>query len=136
MPSFKGVAVNEPAAWLRAAREGVDRRAKETVLHRVAQGLVEASVPAQHKVASRSLAIDWTDHETWSRPRAKNDPARAMIPSSWGHAKRNAPGAKDHLFFGYYAQVATMVKDHRDGPPVPELVRRIAFAPPRDDPPR
>ncbi len=135
VPSFKGVAVNERAAWLRAAREGVDRSAKETVLHRVAQGLVEASVPAQHKVASRSLAIDWTDHETWSRPRAKNDPAPANDPdASWGHAKRNAPGAKDHLFFGYYAQVATMVKDHRDGPPVPELVRRIAFAPPRDDP--
>ena len=92
-------------------------------------------MPAQHKVASRSLAIDWTDHETWSRPRAKNDPGPANDPdASWGHAKRNAPGAKDHLFFGYYAQVATMVKDDRDGPPVPELVRRIAFAPPRDDP--
>ena len=135
VPSFKGVAANGRASWLKAARSKVDPTAKQAVLHRVAQALVEASVPAEHKDSSRSLAIDWTDHETWSRPRANDDPEPANDPdASWGHAKRNAPGAKDHLFFGYYAQVATMVKDDRGGPPVPELVRRIAFAAPRDDP--
>ena len=134
VPSFKGVGPNERASWLKAARSGVDEQANRAVLHRVSQALVESSVPAGHSPCSRSLAIDWTDHETWSRPRAKDDPEPANDPdASWGHAKRNAPGAKDHLFFGYYAQVATMVKDDR-GPPVPELVRRIAFAPPRDDP--
>jgi len=134
VPSFKGVGPNERASWLEAARSGVDTTAKRAVLLRLAQDLVDSSVPAEHKDSSRSLAIDWTDHETWSRPRARDDPEPANDPdASWGHAKRNAPGAKDHLFFGYYAQVATMVKDD-GGPPVLELVRRIAFAPPRDDP--
>ncbi len=82
-----------------------------------------------------NIAVDWTDHETWSRPRGKDDPVPAADPTaSWGHAKRNAPGAKDQVFFGYYAQVATMVADKR-GEAVPELVRRIAFASPRADPP-
>ena len=117
VPSFKGVGPNERASWLKAARSGVDPTAKRAVVHRVAQDLVDSSVPAEHKDSSRSLAIDWTDHETWSRPRAKDDPQPANDPdASWGHAKRNAPGAKDHLFFGYYAQVATMVKDD-GGPP-------------------
>ena len=93
-------------------------------------------MPAQHKVASRSLAIDWTDRETWSRPRAKNDPAPANDPdASWGHAKRNAPGGEGPPLFRLLrpggddgAKTDGMV------PLSPELVRRIAFAPPRDDP--
>ena len=85
----------------------------------MADALVEASVPDAYKSASRSLAVDWTDHETWSRPRSKEDEQPPNDPdASWGHAKRNAPGAKDCLFFGYYAQVATMVPDE-GGPPAP-----------------
>ncbi|MGO9150218.1 MAG: hypothetical protein ACLQFX_11215 [Acidimicrobiales bacterium] len=134
VPSFKGIEGHERASWLKAARSGIDAEANRAVLHGVVEALVEASVPEEHKSASSSLAIDWTDHETWSRPRAKGDPQPANDPdASWGHAKRNAPGAKDCLFYGYYAQVATMVKDER-GPAVPEFVRRIAFAPPREDP--
>jgi len=30
--------------------------------------LLEASIPRQHKHTSASLAADWTDVETWSRP--------------------------------------------------------------------
>ncbi len=64
------------------------------------------------------------------RPGARaNDPTASL-----GHAKRNAPGAADQLFFAYYGQVATMVKEER-GEAVPELVRRTAFAAPRKDPP-
>ena len=82
----------------------------------------------------RGLAVDWTDHETWSRARPVEDPHPANDPdASFGHAKLNAPGAKDYLFFGYYAQVATMVRDEREAQ-VPELVRRIAVAAPRLDP--
>ena len=51
------------------------------------------------------------------RPAARERPRRER-----GHAKGNAPGAVDHLFYGYYAQAATMVKDER-GQTVPELVR-------------
>ena len=135
VPSFAGVAEDGRAAYLDAARIGVDAEVREERLDRVLDQLVEASVPSRYKTSSRALAVDWTDHETWSRPRAKDDPVPANDPTaSWGHAKRNAPGAKDQLFFGYYAQVATMVKEER-GEAVPELVRRICFAAPRKDPP-
>lgn len=87
-------------------------------------------MPAAYKGAATSLAVDWTDHETWSRPRPAEDPQPANDPdASFGHTKRNAPGAKDYLFFGYYAQVATMVRDE-GGARVPELVRRIAVQQP------
>ena len=104
-------------------------------MDQVSDALIEASVPEAYQHASSSLAIDWTDHETWSRPRSAEDPQPANDPdTSWGHAKRNAPGAKDGPFFGYYAQVATMVADE-GGPIVPELVRRIAVHAPHVDPP-
>ncbi|MHB1488742.1 MAG: hypothetical protein ACYCS7_14320 [Acidimicrobiales bacterium] len=134
VPSFRDVAEDERAAHLEDVRAGIDAEAKDALLHRVIDSLIEQSVPEAYKSASSSLAIDWTDHETWSRPRAKDDPQPANDPdASWGHAKRNAPGAKDCPFFGYYAQVATMVSDEV-GPSVPELVRRIAFETPRLDP--
>ena len=136
VPSFRGIAEDERATHLEAARQGVDAQAAEARLTFVLDQLVEASVPSRYKTLSSALAVDWTDHETWSRPRARDDPVPAPDPTaSWGHAKRNAPGAKDQLFFGYYAQVATMVKEER-GPQVPELVRRIAFHSPRTDPPK
>lgn len=134
VPSFKGVYEEDRAAHLAAAREGVDQPAMTERLFLVLDALVEASVPEAYKNASTSLAIDWTDYETWSRPRAKDDPQPANDPdASWGHCKRNAPGALDHLFFGFYPQVATMVHDER-GPAVPELVRQVAFGAPREDP--
>ena len=119
---------------LAAARSGVDAQANAARLDAVSDALVEASVPAAYKDTSTSLAVDWTDHETWSRARPVEDPQPANDPdASFGHAKRNAPGAKDYLFFGYYAQVATMVRDE-GGAPVPELVRRIAVHAPLVDP--
>lgn len=134
VPSFKGVADDDRAAHLHGFRAGIDATARKDDLSAVADALVEASVPARYKAASSSLAVDWTDHETWSRPRPLDDPQPANDPdASFGHAKRNAPGAKDFLFFGYYAQVATMVGDEGAGP-VPELIRRIAFEAPVVDP--
>jgi hypothetical protein len=134
VPSFRSVTNGQRALHLAAARTGVDAEAKAALLDGVGDALLEASVPARYKRASCSLAVDWTDHETWSRARPVEDPQPANDPdASFGHAKRNAPGAKDYLFFGYYAQVATMVHDEK-GPPVPELVRRIALAAPRLDP--
>ena len=134
VPSFRAVADHGRALHLAAARSGVDVEAKGALLDAVSDALLEASVPAAYKGASSSLAVDWTDHETWSRPRPANDSQPANDPdASFGHAKRNAPGAKDYLFFGYYAQVATMVKDEK-GARVPELVRRVALHAPRVDP--
>ena len=136
VPSFRGVPDHERALHLAAARSGVDAQANAARLDAVTDALVEASVPTAYKGASSSLAVDWTDHETWSRARPAEDPQPANDPdASFGHAKRNAPGAKDYLFFGYYAQVATMVRDE-GGARVPELVRRIAAARPAHRPRR
>jgi hypothetical protein len=133
-PSFKGVAQEDRLAHLEGRRSNVDQSVATLRLEMVTDALIDASVPDNYKQVSSSVAIDWTDHETWSRPRNKDDPQPANDPdASWGHAKRNAPGAVDHLFFGYYAQVATMVKDER-GPKVPELVRAVAFKAPKADP--
>lgn len=99
VPSFRGVGEDDRAAHLEKARSEVDALACSARLQRVIDALLEASVPPAYKAASTSLAVDWTDHETWSRPRAKADQAPANdADASWGHAKRNAPGAKDGLF--------------------------------------
>jgi hypothetical protein len=134
VPSFKGVADDERAEHLAAVRAPVDSEAAAARLVGLLDALVEASVPVTYHHHSTSLAVDWTDQETWSRPRGKTDPQPANDPdASWGHAKRNAPGAIDQLFFGFYGQVATMVRED-GGAPVPELVRRMAFAAPTTDP--
>jgi hypothetical protein len=136
VPSFKGVPHAERAARLASARAEVDAGRARRALCQVVDALLEESIPDAYKRASSSVAVDWTDHETWSRPRPRDDTVPAADPdASWGHAKRNAPGAKDSLFYGYYAQVVTMVADDGAGK-VPELVRRIALAAPKIDPAR
>lgn len=89
--------------------------------------LIEASIPSDYKTASSSLAVDWTDHESFSRPPGPGGGPRADAEASWGHRRGNHPGQSDEVFFGYYLSAATMVRDE-DGPPVPELIRRIALS--------
>ncbi len=93
-------------------------------LQSVLDALIEASIPNTHKTASTSLAVDWTDIESYSTRRHKPDGAYADVEASWGHRKGGGPGEKDELFFGYYLSLATMVADD-DIPPVPEMVRRM-----------
>ena len=38
------------------------------VLQRACDDLLEASIPEEYKDASTSLAVDWTDMESFSRP--------------------------------------------------------------------
>ena len=95
------------------------------VLQEALDAFVEASVPAEaHKGASSSLAVDWTDVESFSTRRTKQDGTYADKEAAWGHRKGGGPGEKDELFFGYYLSLATMVDDE-GGPRVPELVRRM-----------
>ncbi|MGH9294505.1 MAG: hypothetical protein ACRD0B_04160 [Acidimicrobiales bacterium] len=133
VPSFRGVAEDDRRSHLVAARAGVDAEACRARLFQVTDALLEESIPVAYRLSPSSLAVDWTDHETFARPRAKDDPQPADPDASWGHAKRNAPGAKDCLFYGYYGQVATMVRDE-GGEEVPELVRRSCIEAPRLDP--
>lgn len=103
-------------------------------LGRVVDALTEASIPAHHKQASSSLAIDWTDHESWAlSPRTGQ--VGADPDASWGHRASHAIGVKDELFYGYYPQAATMIAED-GGPPVPELARRLLVTSCRIDPPR
>jgi hypothetical protein len=100
--------------------------APTAVLQEVLDALVEASVPAAAKEASRSLALDWTDVESFSTRRTKPDTgAYADREAAWGHRKGGGPGEKDELFFGYYLSLATMVRDDPSDGEVAELVRRL-----------
>ena len=49
--------------------------------------LLEASVPRQFKDASRSLAVDWTDLESFSRPPPRGTSDCADPEASWGTAR-------------------------------------------------
>ena len=88
--------------------------------------LLEASVPAAHKNGSTALAADWTDVETWSRPPPRGSTECADPEAAWGHRNSNLPGPKGEMFFGYYLSAAIMAADD-NGPPVPELARRMTL---------
>lgn len=115
------------------AKDAPDGEAAQ-LLCEVIDALVEASVPAEYQNVSRSLALDWTDHATFSRPPAQKGGQCADREASWGRRKCDEPGRKDELFFGYELQVATMVAEET-GPAVPELARRILITSCHLDPP-
>ena len=50
-------------------------------------GLLEASIPGKFKDSSTSLAVDWTDLESFSRPR-RTAPATAPTPRRLGGTAR------------------------------------------------
>jgi hypothetical protein len=52
--------------------------------------LLEASVPGELKNASASLAVDWTDLESFSRPPPHGTSDCADPEASWGHRKKGA----------------------------------------------
>ena len=104
-------------------------------LQAACDALLEASIPAQHKKASRSLAADWTDTETWSRPPRHGTTGCADPEAAWGHRNSNLPGPRGEMFFGYYLSATTMTADE-NGPAVPELARRMTVCSCRLDPAR
>jgi hypothetical protein len=101
----------------------------------ICDDLLEASIPGQFKDASTSLAVDWTDVETFSRPPPRGSSDCADPEASWGHRSGGGPGQDSELFFGYYPSAATMMRDEH-GPAVPELARRMTVCSCRHDPAR
>ncbi len=89
--------------------------------------LLEASVPERARSASASVAVDWSDAESFARAPVPEVRPSADAEASWGHRRGNGPGQKDELFFGYYLSAATMV-NQEGGPAVPELVRRATLS--------
>jgi len=104
-------------------------------LQAICDGMLEASVPEEFKNASRSLAVDWTDLESFSRPPPRGTSGCADPEASWGHRKNNLLRSEDELFFGYYLSAAVMTPGEH-GPAVPEFARRAALSACRHDPVR
>jgi len=104
-------------------------------LQRLCDDLLEASVPDQFKDASRSLAVDWTDLESFSRPPPHGTSDCADPEASWGHRKNNLLRSQDELFYGYYLSAGVMMPEE-NGPAVPELARRATLSSCRHDPVR
>jgi hypothetical protein len=97
--------------------------------------LLEASVPEKFRSASSSLAVDWTDLESFSRPPPARGGDCADPEASWGHRRNNLLRSEDELFFGYYLSAGIMMRDE-NGPAVPELARRAVVSACRHDPAR
>ena len=104
-------------------------------LQRICDDLLEASVPAEFKDASRPLAVDWTDMESFSRPPPARGGDCADPEASWGHRKNNLLRSEDELFFGYYFSAGIMMPEE-NGPAVPEFARRATASSCRHDPVR
>jgi len=104
-------------------------------LQAVCDGLLEASIPDQFTHASTSLAVDWTDLESFSRPPPHGTGDCADPEAWWGHRKNNLLRSQDELFFGYYLSAAIMMPDEK-GAAVPEFARRGTLSSCRHDPVR
>jgi hypothetical protein len=104
-------------------------------LQRICDALLEASIPARFKDASRSLAVDWTDLESFSRPPPHGTSDCADPGASWGHRKNNLLRSQDELFYGYYLSAGIMMPEE-NGPAVPEFARRATVSSCRHDPVR
>jgi hypothetical protein len=104
-------------------------------LQAICDDLLEASVPEEFKDASRSLAVDWTDLESFSRPPPRGTSDCADPEASWGHRKNNLLRSEDELFYGWYLSAGAMVPEET-GPAIPELARRATVSSCRHDPVR
>jgi hypothetical protein len=101
----------------------------------ICDALLEASIPGEFKAAATSLAVDWTDMESFSRPPPAKGGECADSEASWGHRKNNLLRGENELFFGYYFSAAVMMPD-QNGPTTPDLPRRATVSSCRHDPVR
>jgi hypothetical protein len=97
--------------------------------------LLEASVPEEFKDAGTSLAVDWTNPDSFSRPPPRGTSDCADPEASRGHRGNNLLRSQDELFCGYYLSGAITVPAE-NGPAVPELARRATVSWCRHDPVR
>ncbi len=80
-------------------------------LSALCDALLEASIAEHDRAASTSLAIDWTDIESFSNPPPAKGGSCADPEASWGHRKGGGVGEKSELLFGCYVCLSTMVAD-------------------------
>ena len=116
------------------AKDEPDGRPSQA-LQAVCDDLLEASIPGEFKDASTSLAVDWTDLESFSRPPPARGGDCADSEASWGHRKNNLLRSEDELFFGYYLSAGIMMPGE-NSPAVPEFARHATMSSCRHDPVR
>jgi hypothetical protein len=104
-------------------------------LQHTCDALLEASIPRDLKEVSTSLAVDWTDVESFARPPPHGTSDCADPEASWGHRTANLPGPEGDLFFGYYGSAAIMTREDKC-PAIPGLARRFTLSSCRHDPVR
>jgi hypothetical protein len=104
-------------------------------LQRVCDDLLEAGITDQFKNGSRSLAVDWTDLESFSRPPPRGTSDCADPEASWGHRKNNLLRSQDELYWGWYLSAGVMAAEE-NGPAMPEFARRATVSSCRHDPVR
>src|SRR5215469_5168568 len=80
-------------------------------LQGICDDLLEASVPHEFRDASTSLAVDWTDLESFSRPPPRGTSNCAGPEASWGHRKNNLLRSENELYWGYYFSAGTMTRE-------------------------
>jgi hypothetical protein len=107
---------------------------RDELLSLLADEVLEATIPERFKTATSSLAVDWTDHESFSRATRSGEGPRSDLEATFGRRHGRAPGVKNEIFLGYYGQVATMVREN-GAAVIPELVRRVELTPCSLDPP-
>jgi hypothetical protein len=104
-------------------------------LQHICDTLLEASIPGQFKDTSTSLAVDWTDLDSFSRPPPRGTSDCADPEASWGHRKNNLLRSQDELYWGWYLSAGVMAAEE-NGPAVPEFARRATVSSCRHDPVR
>ena len=81
-----------------------------------------AGVPGELVSGTVHVAVDWTDHDTWSRPVAAGSAVFAADPQAkWGSRRNKAVGDKRDPFFGYDRTTVTLLPAV-GGELVPEVV--------------
>jgi hypothetical protein len=62
--------------------------------------MLETTVPAWAEQRSTSLAVDWTDVESYAKPPLHEGGPCADPDASWGHRRGDGPGQADEMFWG------------------------------------
>ena len=78
-------------------------------LQDICDDLLEASAPEEFKDTSRSLAVDWTDLESFSRPpqaEGKSPTPRSFL---WTRKNNLLRSEDEPLFYGYYLSAGVMM---------------------------
>jgi hypothetical protein len=115
----------------------VDWTAQETWSRPPPKKAVEGKHQTEPAAADQQPSDVGTDTQPALTADAQQQPdeheRRSDREASWGHRTVTHP-AENEMFFGYYLQALTAVRDEH-GPDVPELARRIHLASCQHDPP-